>query len=284
MKIQRFRMAAVVSGLLLLATGVGIAQDRPPRPPHGGPDGGFVAAEMRFGTTVKGAPYSAEVITESTQTLSDGTKINRQTKGAVYRDSEGRTRKEDTFNGVGPFAANGGPMQMVFVNDPVAGASYRIDPATRSVTKVTIPARRTPSASAGAGQNMRPEDPSHRMDSSNRTVEQLGTQTIEGVEAEGTRTTFTIAAGAIGNEKAIQVVSERWYSPALQVVVLNKHSDPRQGDHVYRLTNINRNEPAASLFTVPTDYAVRDATVGRPGPGGRGRIFIPPSRPNNNQD
>src|SRR5262245_44713567 len=152
MNIERFRMTAAITCLLLLATGAGLAQDRPPRP-HGDPNGGFVAAEMRFGRTVKGAPYSATVTTESTQTLADGTKINRQSTGAVYRDSEGRTRNEETFNGVGPFAANGNPKQMVFVNDPVAGVNYRIDPAGRTAMKFTIPAR--PAPPAGAGQNMR---------------------------------------------------------------------------------------------------------------------------------
>jgi hypothetical protein len=233
---------------------------------------------MRFGKTVKGAPYSATVTTQSTQTLADGTKINRQSTGAVYRDSEGRTRNEQTFNGVGPFAANGTPKQMVFVNDPVAGLNYRLDPAARSAMKFTVPSR--PAPAAGAGQNMRQEDPSRKMDSSNRTVEDLGTQTIEGVEAQGTRTTITIPAGSIGNEKPIQIVSEHWYSPALQVVVLSKHSDPRQGDNVYRLTNINRNEPAAALFTVPSDYTVSEGRMARPGPGVRGgRTFTPPARP-----
>jgi hypothetical protein len=77
---------------------------------------------------------------------------------------------------------------------------------------------------------------------------------IEGVQAEGTRTTLTIPAGAIGNDLPIQVVSERWYSPELQTVVMTKHSDPRMGDTTYRLTNINRNEPAPSLFQAPADY------------------------------
>jgi hypothetical protein len=90
----------------------------------------------------------------------------------------------------------------------------------------------------------------------NAQKESLGTQMIEGVQAEGTRTTLTIPAGAIGNDLPIQIVSERWYSPELQTVVMTKHSDPRMGDTVYRLTNINRNEPAPSLFQAPPDYTV----------------------------
>jgi hypothetical protein len=88
-------------------------------------------------------------------------------------------------------------------------------------------------------------------------IESLGKQSIEGVEAEGTRTTITIQAGAIGNERAINIVSERWYSPELQIVVMTKHSDPRFGETGFRLTNINRSEPARTLFEVPSDYTLK---------------------------
>ncbi|MGH9882249.1 MAG: hypothetical protein ACRD6N_12505, partial [Pyrinomonadaceae bacterium] len=93
----------------------------------------------------------------------------------------------------------------------------------------------------------------------NARTESLGKQNIEGVEAEGTRTTVTIPAGEIGNEREIEIVSERWYSPELQTIVMSRHSDPRFGENTYRLTNINRTEPARSLFEVPADYTVKEA-------------------------
>ena len=89
--------------------------------------------------------------------------------------------------------------------------------------------------------------------------ESLGKQTIEGVEAEGTRTTVTIPADEIGNELPIQIVTERWYSPELQTAVMTRHRDPRFGETIYRLTNINRSEPARTLFEVPADYTIKDA-------------------------
>ena len=89
--------------------------------------------------------------------------------------------------------------------------------------------------------------------------ESLGKQTIEGVEAEGTRTTVTIPADEIGNELPIQIVTERWYSPELQTVVMTRHRDPRFGETTYRLTNINRSEPARTLFEVPPDYTIKEA-------------------------
>jgi len=84
---------------------------------------------------------------------------------------------------------------------------------------------------------------------------------IEGVEAEGTRTTITIPAGEIGNERAIEIVSERWYSPELQTVVMTRHSDPRFGENSYTLTNISRTEPDKSLFDVPAGYTVKEEPV-----------------------
>ena len=81
-------------------------------------------------------------------------------------------------------------------------------------------------------------------------TEELGTQNIEGVEAEGKRTITTIPAGAIGNERSIEIVYERWYSPELKMIVMSKRSDPRMGEQTYRLTNINRSEPDPSLFSV----------------------------------
>jgi TonB family protein len=88
--------------------------------------------------------------------------------------------------------------------------------------------------------------------------EELGKQIIEGVEAEGTRTIATIPAGAIGNERPIDIISERWYSAELQTVVMSRHLDPRSGETVYRLTNIRRTEQPAHLFQVPSDYTIRD--------------------------
>ena len=100
----------------------------------------------------------------------------------------------------------------------------------------------------------------------NARSESLGKQAIEGVDAEGTRKTIEIPAGEIGNERPIEIVFERWYSPELQVVVMTKHSDPRFGETTYRLTNINRSEPAGELFQVPADYTVQSP----PGPPGIG--------------
>jgi hypothetical protein len=233
----------------------------------------FVGSEMHFaGKTVKGAPYSATVVTESTQTLADGTHITRSTTGATYRDSEGRTRVEQTLGAVGTFAATGEARQRTFIHDPVLGAQFVLDAGARSAEKMKAHTGPPPGA---------PRDRGNHVASAGRErpdvkTESLGTQTIEGLQAEGTRRTFTIPAGKFGNDQPIQIVSESWYSPDLQTIVMSKHSDPRMGEHTYKLTSINRSEPAKSLFEVPADYTVTERSFGR-GPGMKG-----PRRTNEN--
>jgi len=101
-------------------------------------------------------------------------------------------------------------------------------------------------------QNMLTEN----RDKANTRTEELGVQNVEGVEAEGTRTTTIIPAGAIGNERDIETVYEKWYSKDLQMIVFSKNVDPRFGEQTYRLTNISRSEPAIYLFTPPNDYQI----------------------------
>ena len=87
----------------------------------------------------------------------------------------------------------------------------------------------------------------------------LGSREFDGVRADGKRTTWTIPAGRIGNKLPIEIVSERWQSPELNVVVLTRHADPRSGERIYRLENIKREEPSAELFKVPADFALKTA-------------------------
>jgi len=126
-----------------------------------------------------------------------------------------------------------------------------------------------------------------RVTLSNSNTESLGKQMIEGIEAEGKRTVTTIPAGAIGNERAIEIVSESWYSPELQTTVMSKRSDPTSGETMFRLTNIRRGEPDASLFQVPSDYTVKEGVAGGFGfaTGARptsGTIRMRETKPDNN--
>lgn len=92
----------------------------------------------------------------------------------------------------------------------------------------------------------------------NATTKELGTKDVAGVKATGKLRSYEIPAGEMGNKNPIVVSDETWYSPDLQVTLYQKHSDPRSGEHVYRLENLKREEPAAALFAVPSDYKVKD--------------------------
>ncbi len=87
------------------------------------------------------------------------------------------------------------------------------------------------------------------------SVSPLGTRDIEGVRANGERTTWTIEAGKIGNEKPILITREVWTAPDLMVTVSSRDFDPRTGETNYRLKGIKRGEPDVSLMRVPADFA-----------------------------
>jgi hypothetical protein len=89
------------------------------------------------------------------------------------------------------------------------------------------------------------------------SVSTLGSREFDGVRADGKKTTWTIPAGQIGNKLPIEIVSERWFSPDLNLVVYSRHADPRSGERIYRLENIKREEPSAELFKVPADFALK---------------------------
>jgi hypothetical protein len=267
------------------------------------------------GMTVAGAPFSGEEVTETNQTLADGTRIHRENRTTVYRDSQGRTRREtpDNITITDPVASVTyllNPKAMTGQKLPMAGGVYTFvrsgslggtisapGPSTFTMTSSgDVPAnitinvngvpldekavaeamakakasgstqtityqRREVTTAVGGGSGTAP--------ASGRTVrsfmfsrkpkgESIGNQTIEGVNAEGVRNVTTIETGSLGNDRPIQIVTESWYSPELQMVIMSKHSDPMTGEEVFRVTNINRGELAAYLFQPPAGYQVTE--------------------------
>jgi hypothetical protein len=267
-KAKLFAMAGVAMILLLAGTGVR-AQDAasappPPPPPGHGFGHGPGRDEIRFlgfeaglgDKTVTGAPFSASFTTESTETLSDGNQIKHTSTGSIARDSQGRTRRDMTLPAFGATAVAGqAAPHVTFVNDPVAGTRYILEADTKTARQMPAPPDKsqfTRKTHTGGGPGAEAAD-------KETVTTSLGTQTIGGVTAEGTRYTRTIPAGQIGNAKPIVIVSERWYSADLQMVVMTKRSDPRSGDTTFQMTSIARTEPAASLFQVPAGYTVAQA-------------------------
>jgi len=235
----------------------------------------FVSGQLVSGPPVKGAPYAAEAVNETIQTLADGNRIVQRSSAMQYRDSEGRERREETS-----------AMGAIFITDPVAGTRYTLHPDSQTAEKGPVTTVfRTGAVPGIPGGRGGLETVSVAIDGgaaapqkffyvnsgsitkfsspSDSKTEDLGKMYIEGVQAQGTRTTTTISAGDIGNERPINIVDEQWYSPDLQMTVMTKHSDPRTGDTTFALKNINRSSPPPTLFEVPSDYTVRT------GPGGQ---------------
>src|SRR5215510_12425061 len=314
----------------------------------------FISHEIDFdGKVVKDAPYSADIVTETIQTLGDGNRIVRNSSSKIYRDSAGRTRREQAMKVVGPWAVSGETPVMIIINDPVSGVYYNLNSSSKTAHKMTGLRMGDMSEDSKAGAELRAKMKDKLKwkaangaeagantgviastgvvneviikggaNAADLTItrsgagaapgavisgvaagapmtagsgvfawtsdaevnhEQLGTQTIEGLAAEGTRVTFTIPAGKIGNERPIVTVNERWYSPELQAVVMSKNSDPRMGETTYRLTNIVRSEPDPSLFQVPSDYTVKDG-FGFGGPPAPHRIEMERRMKNPNEN
>ena len=256
-------------GVVLLAAGANGQGPRPGGPGAPGWPSRFLGAEAGMpGRVVKNAPYSADVVTESTQTLGDGNRIHQTTTTRVYRDSDGRTRREPALNNLGGLSNSGNLPQLVFINDPMAGLNYTLNATERTAVKSAwsrppVPRQTSSDAVPGPGRGFGPR-PRGGPNAENAKTESLGRQTIEGVLADGTRTTVTIPAGQIGNEQPIQTVNETWYSQELQTTLLSRRTDPRFGETVTRLQNVSRAEPSRSLFEPPVDYKLSER-----GPGPR---------------
>ncbi len=275
---------------LLLTSVLGLAQpqdilyfnERVPAPPGPGEP-----KMIFFGSTgaeaIRNAPYSADMVTEMTQTLPDGNRIRHENKSSFARDSEGRTRRETFIQALGAMGRTDGPLQNIVIHDPVAKLRYMLDSKNKVAVRMPdqgpaqIQLQRAPGGSAmevtkdvlvtapdgagGPGPRISVTQFRHVKsgpDAKNLRQEDLGLRTIEGVSAKGTRTTFTIPAGELGNERPIEVVTETWFSEQIKAPVLTRHSDPRTGDSVTKLTNLKLGEPARSLFEVPADYQIEE--------------------------
>ena len=245
--------------------------------PPGGPGGliqqrlGVLSVEpFDMAETVTNAPYSADIVTDVVQTLADGNRIEHHNTASVARDSQGRVRREQQLAAIGPIVPQANAGRFVTIMNPVEGVHYSLDPMRKVAMRSPMPkgvqggvARTQVIIGSGPVEGVAGRAVTTDLDTivtrrapePGRT-EQLGTSTIEGVQAEGTRTVVTIPAGTIGNQAPIEMVTERWFSPELGVVVMSRRTDPRFGETTYRLQNIARGEPSPDLFQVPSDYTL----------------------------
>jgi TonB family protein len=217
---------------------------------------------------IEGVPFSGVLVCENIQTLPASNRIVKGKPTHFYRDSAGRMRIDGGENI---------DTKYITINDHFGGKSFTLDLQNRTAKKYIrpIPKRTimgaklvsvvnidvaTDLAMVTTGGSCGPV----KIDQLNRSLpivekkESLGSRVIEGVEAEGTRITYTIPAGSINNESPIEVIAERWYSWELALDVLVKLSDPRSGESTWQMTKIDRSQPDALLFELPPGYAVEE--------------------------
>jgi hypothetical protein len=263
--------------------------------------------------TIKNAPFSAEAISESVQTLADGNRIVRSSTTKLYRNSEGRFRREVNGGSGGVFSTSFSFGNGTTILDPVAGHRVLLDTLNGTARVATLASGQNVTIARGGVSGQREAEMARKLATAQTLTEaqraeyaakakeyqqrveelrastpvaagsggvavfsgdglafattsgggkyetrteELGTRDFEGVSAEGTRRVTIIPAGAIGNEREIEIVYERWYSKELGLVVYSKNSDPRFGEQTYRITNLVRAEPDPSLFTVPNSYRI----------------------------
>lgn len=197
----------------------------------------FVSAEFAIeGKTIKGSPYSAQAVTETTQTLADGNRIVRKNTASIYRDSEGRVRREQSMMALGPLPDGRTPPPLIVIEDPVAQVSYVLESDSHVArrTSFTRPEANTAQTVAMAKAHKAKLEAeaaamrsgatvsayASRASSAEMSSESLGSKTIEGVLADGKRLTRTVPAGQMGNEKPLVYTNEVWTSPDLGVVVI----------------------------------------------------------------
>ncbi len=217
-------------------------RDHAPSPPNAT----FLGAELRFGDKlVTGQPFSAETVVERTRRLFDGSTVTKESRGAIYRDSAGRTRREqplDTVGGIGIADESTKRVTLIFINDFPGKVQYSLDSNNKIARKSQIWNNRFPLPDIDEPKGSK--------------IESTSTQTIEGVSCEMTRIEREIPIGVIGNDKPLRSITERCFSPELQTIIMSVNNDPIGGNHVFKLKNIRRSEPSADLFSVPSGYKV----------------------------
>jgi hypothetical protein len=239
---------SVASGTVTIASGSGAMMGV-----------GFTGGEL-MGTT--GAPYTAIRKNTRVQKLANGTTISHENTVKEARDSSGRTYRE-TRPEIAQGAAGAGPnLAFVNVHDPVNRTNITWNSNSKEATVMHLPepgqVRRVEPLSAA--ENLAPMS-MVRQEAIKPQIEDLGTKTINGVEAKGTRTTRVIPVGREGNDQPFTITHESWFSPELKLMVMSINDDPRNGTSTMELTDIERAEPDPALFQIPEGYTVKERTL-----------------------
>jgi hypothetical protein len=209
-----------------------------------------------------GAPFSGVQEAERHRVLMDGTHIDQVAHPMKFwRNSAGDTRVEVPMFSYETPGMRGFP-ELIAIFSVADSCEYILDPDKRvahrfPVKEIVMPKSAPTSVNEANRVNVM------RLENVHRTVktEELGTDVVEGLIAQGRRTTISIDAGVDRNDQPTEIVVDVWTSADLQVEVLYKTDDVHSTDNMRKLTHVNRAEPDAALFHVPSGYTIVDETA-----------------------
>lgn len=222
-----------------------------------GPDGGTTYHVSGVDLlAIPGKPFSARTSTEWTRTLEDGSTVKLHLEANLARDGQGRMYRERRS-----FVPEGSNQRSVLKE------ILLYDPLQRTLTTCVIKARIC-SITTYHPQLTFTTIPAGPFAQGTRylTRENLGTNTIDGLDVTGTRETITINPGVVGNQKPLVSTREFWYSADLETNLAVTRNDPREGMQVIQLSYISRYEPEPEKLQVPAGFTVKDdrTTTGAP--------------------
>ncbi|HEY1901055.1 MAG TPA: hypothetical protein VGG56_01390 [Terracidiphilus sp.] len=192
---------------------------------------------------IPNAPFSATAVIEFERIWPDGSSQIYRTINLIARDSQGRTHNESRR--LMPESFHGSPQLMsVQLFDPLTHIRATYEPARHIAHQQVIPDK--PKTADIANPAIHTQD--------------LGTTTLNGLQARGTRRTYTISARLSATGEAVEMMDEDWYSEELHLNLLVRHSAPSIGDETIGISNLKREEPAASMFQIPAGYQTLEVT------------------------
>ncbi|MEO8050177.1 MAG: hypothetical protein ABI833_07145 [Acidobacteriota bacterium] len=221
--------------------------------------------ETAFGQAalpVPNVPFSADQVIISTRVGTDGKFTETRESHRVYRDSAGHLREGATprFD-----AAAGMEEVFVMIHDPIVGVMYALETPKQIAHRIVFP-KMPDGRPVEMSSSFGIPSPGGKTPKGKPTVkhEMLGTQTFQGIEAQGGRSTFTWPSEEQDNGREVVSIDERWISKELGMALLLKRTDPNTDSAIMRLENIKREEPASDLFLVPLGYQIIDMPMDVP--------------------
>lgn len=281
-------LGAGMGAMLLAGVALVVGAQGPPPPGRFGRGpgaGGPMAGMFEFGglvggfggKVVTGKPILATLTITRVEAL-PGNTITNTTNGTFARGADGSTYRDVKFSAIGPWSASGKAQEFAYIRNVTSGTQYVVN-----VTKGTYEAFPIRQRKSGEGVKNRPNRSNSNNNNETVTDNPSGTYTdpttMTVYPVDDRKVTRTIPAGAIGNELAIVITSERWYSTALDLLLEDTRSDPRFGTTTYQLSGIGQS-PASTLFTPnPAFTQVQGRGFGKGEHHGPGSQAPPPPQP-----